>query len=308
MEKIETVLGQPFTLLESELHEGTAHGVPYRVCSHGLCDGSGYTKVKKDGHTFTSWCQCHRDRLVETGLKQSRIEDKYKSATLHTMDERGTSLSLLKPRRVPLDKVEKVTATKGKKTPPKPDDPNEYIERHYETRPQPSANEFFQKYARGSLRLLATTPRENTMNLLLFGEPGCGKTFGACALGLTYLRNGRSVRYTHIRSLLDSLFDHREEVEHMVRTVDLLILDEIGQEYHTDTHYALKELQKIFKIRHDNNLPIVITTNFYPNELVSLYGKSIVSMLHGDFFLAHMSSPYDYRLDHSDDAYNAFDF
>ena len=104
--------------------------------------------------------------------------------------------------------------------------------------------------------------------LLFTGPRGCGKTHLAVAIGGESLRQGRDVFFAFVPSLLDHLratFSPDspigyDELFEAVKTVPLLILDDLGAE--SSTVWAKEKLYQIVVERHEARLPTVITTSF----------------------------------------------
>ncbi|MCH7713442.1 MAG: ATP-binding protein [Chloroflexi bacterium] len=109
--------------------------------------------------------------------------------------------------------------------------------------------------------------------LLLTGQRGCGKTHLAVAIGGESLRQGRDVFFAFVPSLLDHLratFSPDspigyDELFEQVKTVPLLILDDLGAE--SSTVWAKEKLYQIVVERHEARLPTVITSAFDLDEL-----------------------------------------
>ncbi len=109
--------------------------------------------------------------------------------------------------------------------------------------------------------------------LLLTGHRGCGKTHLAVAIGGEILRQGREVFFAFVPSLLDHLratFSPDspigyDELFEQVKTVPLLILDDLGAE--SSTVWAKEKLYQIVVERHEARLPTVITSAFDLDEL-----------------------------------------
>jgi DNA replication protein DnaC len=109
--------------------------------------------------------------------------------------------------------------------------------------------------------------------LVLFGNYGCGKTHLAAAIANEALRNHWRVLFTVVPDLLDHLrstFGPSSEVEYderfeQVRTVNLLILDDLGTE--NATPWAKEKLYQIINHRYNHSLPTVITSNRPPKDI-----------------------------------------
>ena len=109
--------------------------------------------------------------------------------------------------------------------------------------------------------------------LLFTGPRGCGKTHLAVAIAGESLRRRQPVFFAFVPSLLDHLratfspdssIDYDELFE-QVKTVPLLILDDLGAE--SSTSWAEEKLYQIVVHRHEARLPTIITTAFSIDEL-----------------------------------------
>lgn len=102
---------------------------------------------------------------------------------------------------------------------------------------------------------------------ILMGLYGCGKTHLACAIGNRCLESGHSVYYNTAPEILQMLkqgFGDKADVTYdarfeMLKTVDVLIIDDLGTE--NATPWALEQFYIIFNHRYRQQLPLVITTN-----------------------------------------------
>lgn len=130
--------------------------------------------------------------------------------------------------------------------------------------------------------------------LILVGNNGGGKTHLACSIANKLIENGISVIYGTLINLLAELRNSYDtdnnisemEIIKLYENVDLLIIDDLGKE--KPSEWGLEKLFTIINSRYENNLPVIITTNYNQNSLVerlSLNGeietaKSIISRLY----------------------------
>jgi DNA replication protein DnaC len=107
--------------------------------------------------------------------------------------------------------------------------------------------------------------------LVLKGGYGCGKTHLAAAIANWCIERGQPVLFITVPDLLDhlraafspsSLDEHTPPFQarfHQIRTVPVLILDDLGTE--SATSWAQEKLYQIFNHRYNARLPTVVTTN-----------------------------------------------
>ena len=104
--------------------------------------------------------------------------------------------------------------------------------------------------------------------LLITGQPGCGKTHLAVAIINERLKRGQSAFFAFVPALLDYLraafrpdsLTGYDELFDQVKTVTLLVLDDLGSE--KSTPWAEEKLYQIIVHRHNARLPTVITSNY----------------------------------------------
>ncbi len=103
--------------------------------------------------------------------------------------------------------------------------------------------------------------------LLLQGSYGCGKTHLAAAIANARVEAGQPTLFITVPDLLDHLrstFAPDAEVDYdslfeRVRTISLLVLDDLGAE--SPTPWAQEKLYQIVNFRYARRLPTVFTTN-----------------------------------------------
>lgn len=113
--------------------------------------------------------------------------------------------------------------------------------------------------------------RDEKWGLLLLGKVGNGKTHMAAAVGNRVLGQGFSVIMATVPPLIEKMRATKLGTERIaffdkLKTVDLLILDDVGSM--RDTPDNLEQFRLIVDARYTSGLPLVVTTNLEPDELI----------------------------------------
>ncbi len=142
-------------------------------------------------------------------------------------------------------------------------------------------------------------------NLVMIGNPGRGKTHIAIGIGLKACSSGMSVLFKNAASLSTELAEARDnyslgKLEKKIRSVDLLILDEMG--YVSFDRYQSELLFKVIADRSERG-SIIVTTNLPFSEWTDLFENSamvaaLVDRLTFKSYILDMNGE-SYRLEHT---------
>lgn len=121
--------------------------------------------------------------------------------------------------------------------------------------------------------------KKKSIGLLMYGEPGNGKTFTTACIANALIRKMIPATCVSVNALLDRLKDTynrfgNEGEDTIIRSLcnaDLLIIDDLGTEQNTD--WSITRIYNILDNRYRNGLPLIITTNLPLRELENRYNK-----------------------------------
>jgi len=161
---------------------------------------------------------------------------------------------------------------------------------YYDDKPDPKLGEsprarMTQIY--NKLRGYAANFSPASRSLLLWGQPGLGKTHLALSVASVVLSRGFSVAYIPANDLFSQLdrerFSNDEENETLKTALncDLLILDDLGTEYLNA--FIQSQLYTIVNDRLLARKPTIISTNLEPGELDERYPRRLVSRVMGEY-------------------------
>jgi len=139
--------------------------------------------------------------------------------------------------------------------------------------------------------------RENIgKGLLFFGRNGTRKTTLA-AITLTEVQYRYPslevfyIRFSALKAAMTDTFEsdgserktNANKILDAVRTRSLVVIDDIGQEYRTQSGFTESFFHELIRVRYDNALPTIITTNIDPESMRGVYGDSFESFQHDAF-------------------------
>jgi DNA replication protein DnaC len=126
---------------------------------------------------------------------------------------------------------------------------------------------------------------ENGGGLILQGQPGTGKTHLACAIANQVITNGASARFTTVMQLVRTIRatwkrDSEQTEDAVLQSIidyDLLIIDEIGVQYETESEKLI--LFDVLNGRYENEKPTILLTNLVGQELNACIGERNVDRI-----------------------------
>lgn len=119
-------------------------------------------------------------------------------------------------------------------------------------------------------------------SILFYGNTGTGKTHLAAAISNHVINeNHHPVMFGTFIEFLDRIRsefnDNTERTKHDMKTVPLLVIDDLGKE--KQTVWSDQTLFEIINYRYEHRLPVVITTNLSWNSLPTRYDTAVISRL-----------------------------
>lgn len=131
---------------------------------------------------------------------------------------------------------------------------------------------------------------EHSRNILMKGNTGLGKTHLSLAIAREVIENGFGVIYCSTPEILSKLEKEHfgknysdEDSEETLKSCDLLILDDLGSEFHTS--FTKNVIYNIINFRLAHLKPTIISTNLEFNELENAYSKRLISRLMGEYVI-----------------------
>ncbi len=209
-------------------------------------------KCKDTGYVENSICQCFKQKLIEKAYSQSNL-----SSILDTQNFDNFDFTYYSTNKKAKEHFS----------------PRENMESIFET-----CFNFVKSFDKSE------------ENLLLYGEPGLGKTFLSSCIAKDLLDQGKTVFYQTANNIFGLLEDYKFRRSEQIVTkdqidrlfdVDLLIIDDLGTEF--VNAYTSSTFFNILNARLLNKQKTIINTNLDISELDNLYSNRVISRLIGHY-------------------------
>ena len=153
-----------------------------------------------------------------------------------------------------------------------------FLSRTFENFNTSGNEEAFTKAKKYADRFCQADERIST-GLLFIGNAGTGKTHLAAAIMNHLIAESIPAMFITSIELFGLLrdFDNQKERLKKIKSVPLLVLDDLGKEKITD--WNREKLFEIINARYEDYLPVIITTNDTTRELNQNVGEAIYSRL-----------------------------
>lgn len=121
-------------------------------------------------------------------------------------------------------------------------------------------------------------------SLIFTGAPGTGKTMLACAIAKAVLESGRTAKYAtayrlagDVKETYGRSTESERDVIRRYVAPDLLVLDEIGMQYGTDTERLA--LWEVINGRYESVKPTILVSNLTLPEMAEYVGDRVIDRM-----------------------------
>ena len=161
-------------------------------------------------------------------------------------------------------------------------EPQKHINLNFE-----EGNELLSKIGRYVTHL--ENARRKGISIMLSGSNGTGKSLLATCILKEAIKRGFSGQMTSLGGIIQLYTDgwgdpiKRQKFDSRIRNTDFLLIDDVGKEYQAKNS-DLTEIMfdNLIRYRVGRNKPFILTTNTGPEDLLSRYGTSLMSLIHGN--------------------------
>lgn len=139
-------------------------------------------------------------------------------------------------------------------------------------------------------RIYADKFNENSENLLFYGSTGLGKTFLSSCIAKVVTESGFSVAYDTAINIINNYemvkfngidSEKARQAISKYENTDLFILDDLGTE--TPNPLSISIIYSLINNRLMSHKPMIISTNYLPDDLEKRYSPAISSRIIGEF-------------------------
>jgi DNA replication protein DnaC len=143
------------------------------------------------------------------------------------------------------------------------------------------------------------TMYEDRVCLSFFGANGAGKTMLASIIVKEAYRRRYNSHMTTLQHLMELTFNRDKTVEmkdelKYINESEFLVIDELGKENFVQSQSNIALLEGIMRNSVTKGQVLILCTNLPLEELYEMYGKSIQSLIEGDFMKVEFTEQ-DYR-------------
>ncbi len=143
----------------------------------------------------------------------------------------------------------------------------------------------------------------HSINLLIMGNCGSGKTHLSSSIAGVVLRRGFCVVYESAQNIVNDFeadkfragFRNEEPKSDKYLDCELLIIDDLGAEF--QTQFSISALYTLINTRINKGLNTIISTNLNDKQLSGTYDGRIYSRLCGEDFFRLTFNTFDHRVE-----------